>query len=198
MCRSNVTIEGAMNAQQNFEPGQRSTFVTALAWIFIVLGGFSTLMALGQSVIFYNVVAQPEFQQMIASVETAPKVPAFVILVFSKLSYIFLGVLLVSVANLVSAIGLLLRKNWARLMFIAMMALGIVWNLGGIALQIWMRSWIPSLLVAAPQEEVAPFIAALTMITIISAVIALAFCALFGWIILRLVSPAVKREFGAA
>src|SRR5690606_30648132 len=47
----------------------------------------------------------------------------------------FMGFLVVSAFAFISSIGLLRRKNWARIAFIGLMVLGVVWNLGSIILQ---------------------------------------------------------------
>jgi len=102
--------------------------------------------------------------------------------------------LVVSAATVFSAIGLLRRKNWARLTFIAIMVLGIIWNIGGFCLQISVFSSVGS--VPAHADEAKFFQALAAVVMIFSLVLALGFSALFGWIIQRLTSSPIRREFG--
>lgn len=53
---------------------QRSTFVTLLAWIFIVLAGFATLIALMQNIMVFSMFQAPEFSDAMSKAESAPNV----------------------------------------------------------------------------------------------------------------------------
>jgi hypothetical protein len=107
---------------------------------------------------------------------------------------IALAFLVVAVVELVAAIGLLNRKNWARLLFIGMMVLGIIWNLSGVVMQhIVLSSFLEMPETPGPGPDFEIF---MTVMKVFSWVIALGMSALFAWIIKRLVSPAVRQEFG--
>jgi hypothetical protein len=104
--------------------------------------------------------------------------------------------MLVSLLTLVSAIGLLRRWNWARLCFIGLMALGIAWQLAGLGLQYTVFSSIQSQFpgqAAHGGPDMTPFFLA---IGVFSVIFALGLAVLFGWIIKRLLSPAIAAEFG--
>ncbi len=60
-----------MNSMSSGGPAERSTFVTVLAWMFIVLSGFSTLMSIIQNIVMSIVFP---FARMQASIEAARKV----------------------------------------------------------------------------------------------------------------------------
>jgi len=99
---------------------------------------------------------------------------------------------LVSAITLVASIGLLRRLNWGRLLFIALLVLSIVWQVAGLALQQAIFSMLP----AVPPEAGAPPVEQfLHVMRVAGVVLTLAFAVLFGWIIKRLVSPAVVAEF---
>jgi hypothetical protein len=94
-----------------------------------------------------------------------------------------------SALTLASSIGLLKRKNWARLIFVGLMALGIVWNLGGIVLQFAMFASMQNGF-GHPGMEV--FFIAMSAVSIL---FAFGFSGIFGWIAKRLLSPAIAAEF---
>ena len=115
---------------------------------------------------------------------------------FNHFDLFFLAAFLVALAMFVSAIGLLKRKNWARLTFIAMLSLGIVWNLAGIVIQQMFMADMP-FDANAPEEFRRQFAVMKTFMTIFSVVFALLFTALFGWIIKKLMTEPIVNEFKA-
>jgi uncharacterized membrane protein AbrB (regulator of aidB expression) len=81
-------------------------------------------------------------------------------------------------------------------LFIAVLGLGIAWNLAAIALQQWVvGSMVPPGAPADVRETIQVF---LLVIRLVSALTAIGISVLFGWLIKRLASIEVKREFGAA
>lgn len=173
---------------------RRSGFVTALAWIFIVLAGFSTLISILQNIMIALMFPVDEMRAAMKS-DKAPPMPAGFRFMFDYFHYFFLAFLVVSVATLVSAIGLLMRKNWARLVFIGMMGLAILWNLASLALPFLMSSLIHDMGGSAPDEFMANFRLMWNIMIGVSVVMGLAFAALFAWIIKRLTSEDIRREF---
>jgi len=169
----------------------RSAFVTAVAWVFIALAGFSTPIAILQNIM----VALMFPADAMREVENAKDIPAFARFMFAHPQIFFGAFLAVSAGTLVSAIGLLRRKNWARLLFIGIMALGIVWNLASVALPFFMFASIPPVPEHAPPDFRDSFDIMWKVMTAFTVLIAVAFVCLFGWIIKRLVSGEIKREF---
>jgi len=106
--------------------------------------------------------------------------------------YFFLLFLIVSAATFVSGIGLLKRKNWARLFFVGFMSLGIVWNIGGLVLQYSMFQNMQDVVSTATPPE---FARIMLVMKIGSIVIVLGVSILFGWIIKKLLSAPIKAEF---
>jgi hypothetical protein len=169
----------------------RSSFVTALAWVFIALAGFTTLIAILQNVMI-AVMFPADFG---GEVRGTSDMPAFFRIFFSYPRVFFGAFLVVSAATLISAIGLLRRKNWARLLFIAVMVLGILWNLGGFVLMLSMTSSMPAVPDSGPPGFRDGFDIMWKVMLAFSIVIGLAFLGLFGWIIKRLMSHEIRREF---
>lgn len=177
----------------------RSTFVTVIAWTFIVLAGFASFISVLQALMFFFLFPDDMFTAARAAkgVENMPAFPRFM---FQHMLGFFVLFWSTCVVTLVSAIGLLRRKNWARLVFIALLALGIVWNLSGLWLQQQMMASF-SKPPPAHDPRMADFQAGFeTMMTVMRfamATFAIAISALFAWIIKRLVSRPVRTEFVA-
>ncbi|HEY1142256.1 MAG TPA: hypothetical protein VGE88_18935 [Lysobacter sp.] len=170
----------------------RSTFVTVVAWIFIALSGFGTLIGILQSAMVLTVFNTPEVAQAM-NAPPPPGTPPFAIFMMKYMVALFVFMLSLNAVTLVSSIGLLLRRNWARLLFIGLMIVGIVWNVAGLALQFFMFSSMREQLAAIPDApDMGPLFVA---IAVVSIVITLAFSVLFGWIARRLMSPDVVAEF---
>lgn len=171
----------------------RSTFVTVLAWIFIVMAGSATLISIMQNLMIHVLFKDMALEQALqAQPEGVPPVAAFLA---GHARLIFLGFLLVSVATLVSAIGLLRRRNWARLCFIGLMGLGILWQVVGLVLQSSVFSSMRAQFVQAAELGGPDMSAALPVIMLVSGLFALVMASLQGWIAWRLLSAPVAAEF---
>lgn len=175
----------------------RSTFVSVLAWIFIGLAGFATLIGILQNIML-QLVFLPAMAQ--ASAQTATMPPPFDWM-FAHLIWFFRGVLLMAATMLTASIGLLLRKNWGRLLFIAMLVVTILYQLGGLVVQWWVVGTMADAMQMAPH---APddfshgMQAMLTVMRVFGVLLALGIGALCGWLIHRLSRPATLIEFGVA
>lgn len=173
---------------------QRSTFVTVLAWIFIALSGFGTIISILQNIMIFTVFRSPEISQAMQA-PPPPDMPAAAAFMASHIYLFFLAFLLISGFTLASSIGLLKRWNWARLCFIGIMLLGIVWNLGGLVVQFSMFSSMQHQFSAAATHGGPDMQPVFIAFAVVSVLFAVGFSVLFGWIAKRLLSPAVAAEF---
>ena len=175
--------------------GNHSSFVTVLAWIFIVLSGFAAMISLLQNIMVWTMFNQPEIANAMAT--PPPGSPPFMAFMTSYFRWFFLLFLLVTVATLVSSIGLLKRLNWARLVFIGLLVLGIAWNLLGLLGQFAMMTFMRGQFAAMPKSPDMPdFQVFMTAMMAVTAIFAVGFSVLFGWIAKRLMSPRIRAEFG--
>jgi len=181
--------------QLSNDAAPRSGFVTRLAWTSIALAGFATLIALVQNIIFSLTSPLAEMREMMRTADSQP-MPAFARFMFDNLRLIFVSFLVLSALTLVSAIGLLKRKNWARLVFIGVMVLGVLWNLGAIAAPFFLffSSFSP-VFDHMPADFRDRFDLIWKAMTAFTLMIAVAVAALFAWIIKRLVSHEIGQEF---
>lgn len=175
---------------------QKSTFVSILAWVFIVLSAGATAVSVLQSLMLYLLFPRAEMKAALATGLQSQPIPWAARVMVSHFEVFIWAFLVVSVIMLVTAIGLLRRWNWARRLFILLMALGIVWNLVGILLQYWMFSDVPVPL-DAPGEFSGAMQAMMLAMRIFTAIVAVVMSGVMGWVMWRLTRPAIVAEFGA-
>jgi hypothetical protein len=170
--------------------------VTVIAWIFILLAGFATLIAILQNIMIALIFPVAEMQAAATQAKNQPGVPWFASWMFSHFQVFFLLFLVVSASTLTASIGLLKRRNWARLLFVTLMALGILWNIAGLVLMFFFFSSFSDV-VPANQQAADHFDVMVKIMFAVNGLMVVAFIWLFGWIIKRLVSEDIRREFSA-
>lgn len=140
----------------------------------------------------YFVFPRDEMMQQMNSPEFAEQVPAVIQFMFSHMEKFFLLFLVISFTAFIAAIGLLKRKNWARIIFIILMSLGILWNVGSLILQFTVFKSMQDLVGASAPPE---FQTMETIMSVVSIIMVFAFCTFFGWIIMKLTSKPMVKEF---
>jgi hypothetical protein len=171
-----------------------ATFITVIAWLFIILAGFATCVFLLQSVMIDSMLRPPDTQAAISDAGGGD-LPAFPAFVIRHMRFGMLAFLALCASTLLAAIGLLKRNNWARIVFIGLMGLGIVWNVGGVVIQYGVISALFRVHANEFNSVHSQWETITTIMAIFSSVIALGFACLFGWVIKRLVSPGIRGEF---
>ena len=169
--------------------GARSLFVTATAWLFILLGVMASLSALVQNAMLAS---------LLPSLSSRPAASGAMGLLMDYLPWVVGAGVVLSLATLASAIGLLLRLDWARRTFIGLLAVAIVANLLGLWVQQeMMQSVVSSTLVnvALPPHALGVFGGFVTAVRVMAVVVTLGACTVLGWIIRRLMSAGVRQEF---
>jgi hypothetical protein len=175
---------------QTLNVGSRSLFVTAVAWVFIVLGALASLSGLVQNATVASMAPGP-----LAGSQPLPWLTG---LLMGYLPWVVAAGLAMSVATLTCAIGLLLRVEWARRVFIVLLGVAIAANLAGLWVQHEIvQSIVNDTLRAAPLPAAAAdlfggFVAATRAMAI---TVSIAACAVLAWTIVRLMSPSVRQEF---
>jgi hypothetical protein len=175
---------------QTYNVGARSLFVTAIAWVFIVLAVLTSMSALVQNAAVASLM--PGMQV------ATERMPLLTGLLIGYLPWVVGTGLVMSLATLASAIGLLMRLDWARRSFIGLLVVAIFANLLGLWLQQEVvQSVVSSTLssVAIPQQAMGVFGGFVTAARVMAVLMTLAGCAVLGWIIGRLMSPTVRQEF---
>lgn len=173
----------------------RSTFVSVLAWVFIVLGSFATLIALMQNIMIALVFPLDEMRQAMDRADTTPPMPPWFRFMLTYMQLFFAAFFVFSAATLISAIGLLRRRNWARRAFVGIMIVCALWNLLGLAMPFVVTNWMPPVPDTAPADFRREFEVMMKLVMGITVTVSLGMAVLFAWIIKRLVSEDVRREF---
>jgi len=177
----------------NTQSHQQSVFISVVAWLFIIMSGFATFITLLQNIMLHFLFPMEKTHQAMLQQE-AGQLPPLAQFMVSHLEVFFGLIFLLAVLTLTASIGLLLRKNWARIAFIALMIAGIIWNLGSLAAQQLFFHSIP-----VPEEAPADFVkqtqGMMNIMNVFSILVAVIVCILFGWIAWRLASPAIRQEF---
>ena len=168
----------------------KSTFVNVLAWIFIIFGGFSTFIGILQNIMIHLLFPKQEMENAIEQAGASSELPAFAEFMFNHFDMFFLAVLILSATSFISAIALLKRKNWARIIFIIIMSLGILWNLFGLVMQFTMFESFPQGHQAPPEFESMQKIMQIASVTMV-----IALSTLFGFVIKKLCSKQIIEEF---
>ncbi|PVY76433.1 hypothetical protein C8D92_105186 [Tamilnaduibacter salinus] len=164
----------------------RSTFVTVIAWIFIVGAGFASFVSILQAIMVSTLFSGDEFQSV---PDDAPAIARFMFEYFHLMVY---GFCALSIFTFVAAIALLKRKNWARLIFIGLLSFGVLWQIGGLIMQLFLFPEFP----APPEGEGFEEFERMGDIMLwFSFALAAALSGLLIWIIKKLVTQPIVSEF---
>ena len=177
---------------QTYTVGARSLFVTFTAWVFIVLAALTSASALVQ-----NAAVASLMPGLLLATERAP-LPLLTGLLVGYLPWVVGLGLVMSLATLASAIGMLMRLDWARRTFIGLLVIAIFANLLGLWLQQEvLQSVVSNTLssVAIPQKALGVFGGFVTAARVMAVLMTLVGCSLLVWIIRRLMSATVRQEF---
>ena len=175
---------------QTYNVGARSLFVTAIAWVFIVLAVLTSMSALVQNAAVASLMPGVQL--------ATERMPLLTGLLIGYLPWVVGTGLAMSLATLASAIGLLMRLDWARRSFIGLLVVAIFANLLGLWLQQEVvQSVVSSTLSSAaiPQQAMGVFGGFVTAARVMAMLMTLVGCAVLGGIIGRLMSPSVRQEF---
>jgi hypothetical protein len=177
---------------QTFQVGARSRFVTGIAWLFIVLAVLASVSALVQNA----AVASLMPGWLLAGERQA--LPLLTGLLIGYLPWVVWAGLVISLATLASAIGLLLRLDWARRSLIGLLAVAIAVNLLGL----WLQQEVVQSVVhntlsqtVVPQQLIGVFGGLVTAARVMALLVTLGACTWLAWIIRRLMSERVRQEF---
>jgi hypothetical protein len=174
-----------MNALPN-QSNPPSTFVTVLAWIFIVFSAFGLVGLLMQGVMFFFMF-QSDFFTSDFSNDAMDGLRWF---------GVFWGFLAIWITSqLVVSIGLLKRKNWARILFIIGMVLLIAYSVLCACILFAFPGFIGQEMWNDPEFQDATGQKIFSTFRIAMVVFSLAFTVLWSWILTRLMSAKIKQEF---
>ncbi|WP_372016802.1 hypothetical protein [Pseudoxanthomonas sp. 10H] len=173
-------------------------FVTVLARISLVLAAIGLAWALAQMA-----GALLLSDDAVAYLAARPEVPASVLWLLEHRHALSLAVLVLSALFLAVSWGLLRRREWARVAFVALLLASAAANFGGVAL---VGPFFDGLVGMYPPEfldtpEGRQFAAQMRFnrlsMLVTSVAGAVVFAGLHGWLAWKLGTAAVRAEFGA-
>ena len=174
-----------------YETREKSTFVTVVAIIFIVLSILGLLALIPQMFLQSVILQRNEVAESIREQIENGTMPPIAGLFYTHQNLFIMLSFVRSIVSLVASIGLLNRKNWARILFIIVMSLAIARQIFGIIF-----SWtiVPNTqdIANSNGNNVMYF---LTAIRIFTSCFVIGFIILYGWIIYKLLSEKIRREF---
>jgi len=177
-----------MSMPTTYNVGSRSLFVTLTAWTAILLAALAGAAATVQ----YAEVASllPQWQRA--------ELPRLTGWLLHYLPWVVATAAVLSLGLVAAAVGLLLRLEWARRVFIGLTALAILAQLLGLWLQHEvMQAVLAGTLsrVALPDAAAGLFDGLATTAQGLAMLLTLAACVLLAWVIRRLSSEPVRQEF---
>jgi hypothetical protein len=175
---------------QTFKVGAPSLFVELTAWVAILLAVLVSVSA---------VVQNAEVAAVLPAWRSgADHLLPFTGLLLAYLPWVMGAGVALSAALLAASIGLLMRQEWARRVFIGLLVVAIVANLLGLWLQYEvMRLLVDGTLRATPlpAQAAGVFDGLASATQIMAMLVTLIGCGLLGWVIRRLMSDNVRQEF---
>lgn len=174
----------------------RSSFVTGLSWFSIAFSCFAILMGAVQALLVFVAFKTGGLGVIMEEVARSGEMaglPWAVQFGFANLKLLALLPLVIGWTTLAVSIGLLRRRNWARLVFIAMLVVGTLATIGGTSF-----FWAEPSPFELPNGEA--YVSGVTKL--MQTMSFLLFClnvatvAFHAWIVWRLTRPPIRREFG--
>ncbi len=174
----------------------KSTFVTVTAWIFIIASAWTVFVSLSQLWIFGS--AQGPFEAMFRDTTFTALPPSGAkFLIRHLLQLMTLALLTLSVVTLVSSVGLLRRRNWARLLFITVMTVGVCYLAAFLFRQWWTspESQSPLAQISQAQATQEQWRSTFHAMRVFVGIQGAAVAGLLAWVIARLCSRRIQAEF---
>lgn len=172
-----------------------TAFINVLAWLFIVLAGIGILTGLLQNLAIYFWPPLVEVLEQTRQQETvvAPG-SGWWHLVMSNLRWVLAFNLLASILVFAAAVGLLHRRNWARLAFVLLLAIVVLFTLANLAFALQtVFSGTPA---GTPADSYAPAMHAARGPSVLAGMLfSLLLCVLFAWVIWQLCRAEVAEQF---
>ena len=168
---------------------KQSTFINVLAWISIIFSGFGVFIGIMQNIMMQTVMKDTHFEEAINEQEGIPPMMG---VIFENFELLVMGTLIVTILTFIASIGLLKRKNWARIFFIVLMIGGIIWTLLGVTQFFFMDSM---LMERVPQNVPPEFQSMQNTMKIAMGTMFAVMVALYLYMIKRLSSNETKEEF---
>jgi hypothetical protein len=183
--------------------GNRSNFVTVVAWVFIVFSGFGTLISLLQNLMIAQMHSDERFGPLMRDSSFAQSMPSIQRFMFTHLQAVVFVGLLMAIITLIASIGLLKRRNWARIVFVGLLSLSVVYLIFALVAQQRMFASMNTMfpgdssahgpaMANDPAERMRRMFA---VFRVIMYTLEIGMAVVFAWIVAKLVSRPIREEF---
>ena len=176
---------------------RRAAGVTVIGVLFLSLGMAWLFAALFQGAFFAFLASMRPGGIGLGELTNDPNVPVAMrfILHYAKLFWVLN--IVASGALCVASIGLLRRKNWARVAFVGVGVLGIVYALVSLGASALMVPFFRSQMAGLESLGVGTALATMATMALAIVVVKSVFVAVFfGWMVRKLTRAEVREEFG--
>ena len=172
-------------------PSNQSTFVTVVAWVLIVISGFTSVIGIAQ-----NIMLMTMFDS-VSPGQIPEGTSAFTAFMFEHFYLVFLAFLLVSLLVLVSSIGLLKRREWARKVVVGVFVLGVIYMLGSMVFTLFVNlaPTVPENANQAFRESVQSMESTMRFFRAFMVVFSLGLAGVMCWVVWKLRAKEVRSEF---
>jgi len=167
----------------------RSSFVTVVAWLSLVISGLATPVAVLQNIMVFTVYKDHPLASQGSEIAHLSALNRFLL---EHANLVIHAFLVVCLWTFVCSIGLLKRREWARKGFIALLTAALAYQVVGFLPQLFQGGASGG----GPGFE--GFRAFVLMVRLVSVGVALALVAVLAWMIRRLRSAPVREEFARA
>lgn len=172
-----------------------ASFIGLTAWSLLALGVVAGLLALLQGMLAWFLEMTGITEQVLSDPLLA-QLPASLVWILRHLFGLSIAILLLSVLTVAAGIGLLRRRDWARRLSIALMALGVFGNLAGVFWQARLLAELRNRAASLPPPLDSLIVAHYWSSQISSALFGLVFAVGFAWTVWRLMQPDVRADCG--
>jgi len=169
-----------------------STFVTVLAWLGILYHGGMLFVGGLEAFMFRQFFRDPAaWKAMMTPPGGMPNAMDVFPFASRMLWGLLVGLLVWALVGLAASIGLLRRRNWARVTTIVLLALSIAWMLAMLAIQVMTAG----ITLPPPAEGVPDMTGMIRSMRIVMSILSVTMGAGCGWVIYKLVSEPIRAEF---
>lgn len=179
-----------MKSVDSHSAPQRSGFVTITGWLFLAIGAIMTIASMIQALMYVRMLSMPTMHQ--AMHEGAKHLPFLLQLVFDHFRLYLFFVVSLSLSTLISAIGLLKRKNMARKLFITVLSVAALAIIAACITQLSINPPTTNIPDGQIPREAKNMLRAMKGFQFI---LTFSVSCLIGWIISRLSAPEIIKEF---
>lgn len=166
----------------------QSKFVTLVAWIGILFSAVSTAIGALENALVWLFVPLDAFEA-----EMTRQLPGLPLPILRSFHWIVLAFWIASLVTLVASVGLLRRREWARIAFIVLLAASA---LATIVLTVGESAMMDALFAdaGALPDDVQR---AKAIVTILMWLLNVVIVVAHGWMIWKLLSPSIRAEFAS-